>query len=219
MKITSDKIDALREHIKGKLSEKRCYHTLCVEKMAVRIARIYCPEKEDVLRVSALLHDITKEYPKEKQLEIFKKHGEALAREEISASSTWHARTAALVIPEEYKEYALPEVINAVRYHTTGREGMSKCEKIIYLADYIDESRTYDDCVALRREFFAPCFEEMSEGEKMLHLNKVILHSFDITMTDLIKRGKTINRDTISSRNGVIFEIEEAENSVKATAH
>ena len=42
------------------------------------------------------------------------------------------------------------DILNAMRYHTTGRVGMSKLEKIIYIADMIEPSRKFDGIETLR---------------------------------------------------------------------
>ena len=85
---------------------------------------------------------------------------------------------------------------------------MSICEKIIYLADYIEETRKYEDCIALREEFFSAEPQKMSEGEKITHLNRVILHSFDLTIADLEEKGKTVISDTRAARDAIDFELE-----------
>ena len=56
-------LDALRERVKGTMSEKRFAHTAAVERMVVRLGELYCPELIPELRAAALLHDITKEQP------------------------------------------------------------------------------------------------------------------------------------------------------------
>ena len=65
--ITEDMIISLRESLRaqnarGEMSDKRYGHTLEVEKMAARIGALYAPDKINVLRAAALLHDVTKEY-------------------------------------------------------------------------------------------------------------------------------------------------------------
>ena len=61
--ITEEKIEGLRARVKALLSPKRWLHTSEVEKMAARLAELYCPQKANLLRAAALLHDITKEWP------------------------------------------------------------------------------------------------------------------------------------------------------------
>ena len=207
MRYTDEQIDLLRSKIGTAMSARRFEHTLGVEKMTARIAAIYCPESESILRAAALLHDVTKELSTGEQIEIFRLHGINPTREELDCPATLHSVTAALVIPERYPEFADEMLINAVKYHTMGRENMTLAEKIIYLADYIDETRTYEDCVALRNEFFSAEPEKMSKKEQIDNLNRVILHSFEITIADLTKRGKVISSCTLKAKNSIISEL------------
>lgn len=207
MNISIEQINALRSDISDKMSGFRLEHTLGVEKMAVRLGEIYCPEKINFLRAAALLHDVTKELSIEAHTEIYNRFGLTPSAESLDSPATLHSVTASLIIPEKYPCFADEEIISAVRYHTTGRVGMSICEKIIYLADYIEETRKYDDCIALREEFFSAYPEKMSESEKITHLNRVILHSFDLTVADLEAKGKTVISDTLAARASIIFEL------------
>ena len=202
--ITEEMLCALRENVKKGLSEKRYNHTVEVEKMVVRLAEIYCPEKLIELRAAALLHDITKEYDNKVHISMLSKPGIEFSREDSLAPKTFHARTAALLIPEIYPEFADDDVIAAVRWHTTGRTGMSIAEKVLYLADYIDMSRTFEDCVKLRDYFFSKNLDEMSAEERMLHLDRTLLLSFDMTIKGLLADGTVINRDTVNARNSLI---------------
>ena len=202
--ITEEMLSALRENVKKGLSAKRYNHTFEVEKMAVRLAEIFCPDKIIELRAAALLHDITKEYDNKVHISMLSKPGIEFTKEERLAPKTFHARTAALLIPEIYPEFADDDVIAAVRWHTTGREKMSISEKILYLADYIDMSRTFEDCVKLRDYFFSKNFDEMSGEERMRHLDRTLLMSFDMTINGLLADGTVINRDTINARNSLI---------------
>lgn len=204
-------INDLRAKISHEMSSFRLEHTLGVEKMAVRLGELFCPEKENLLRAAALLHDITKELSISEHVEIYKKHSLEPSDEELSAPATLHAVTASLVIPERFPDFADEEIINAVRYHTVGREGMTLAEKLIYLADYIDETRKYEDCIALREMFFSAKPENMSMEERVAHLNRVILRSFDLTVADILKNRRILSVETVRARNGIIFELEKYE--------
>jgi nicotinate-nucleotide adenylyltransferase len=205
---SNEQIEALRRRVSSVISPYRLEHTFGVESMAARIGALYCPEKLDVLRVAALLHDVTKELSVEEQCDILRSHGLAPTEEQLASPATLHSRTAALIIPEKYSEFATDDVLSAVRYHTTGRENMTLCEKIIYLADYIDETRKYDDCIALREEFFAPKLDEMSIDGLLKHLNRVILHSLDMTVSDLEEKGRIVSSDSLKARESIIIELE-----------
>ena len=194
--ITEEMLSPLRESIKCKLSAFRLAHTLGVEEMAARIAKIYCPEKESLLRAAALLHDLTKELSPSVQKELFKKHGEIMSEEIENAPPTQHAITAALEIPERYPEFADPELIGAVRYHTTGKADMSLSEKIIYLSDYIDFTRTYSDSMALRDMFWSAQPENMDKESREAHLDSVVERSLELTIADLKENSRPISPET-----------------------
>lgn len=206
--ITDEMLTALRESLKSKMSGFRLAHTLGVEEMAARIGAIYCPEKLNVLRAAALLHDMTKELSPEAQKEIFERHGEKMSSDAELSPPTQHALTAALEIPVRYPEFADGEVIGAVRYHTTGRANMTLCEKIIYISDYIDFTRTYSDCKALREMFWSASPEKMGPREREIHLDRVILTCLELTVEDLNENSRHISAETLEARDFILEELE-----------
>ena len=200
-------LDALRLDMEKNMSPKRFRHTAEVEKMAVRLGVLYFGDDSETimkLRAAALLHDMTKEYSPEAHIFIMDKKGLTLTKEDKLAPKTFHARTAAALIPDEYPELAHPDVVTAVRYHTTGRAGMTLMEKIIYLSDYIDMSRTFADCVILREYFFGKDVENLTEAEKLRHLDDTLILSFDMTIKGLIEEGRVVSADTFAARNYLI---------------
>lgn len=207
MKFTEEQLIILREKISSLMSAKRFFHTAEVEKMAAKIGKIYAPKKIDVLRAAALLHDITKEYSTENQLRICREFGIITSKQDILTPKTFHAKTAAVLIPALYPEFADDEVVSAVRWHTTGREDMTLLEKIVYLADYIDESRKFEDCVKLRSIFWDVCPENMTAEERDVHLTKTLLISFDMTLAGLISENAPISDDTFKARNSLILSL------------
>ena len=204
--ITEELLSALRSDIENKMSPKRFRHTAEVEKMAARLGELYAPEDIMTLRAAALLHDITKEFPMDRQLMICADCGLCISREDLLAPKTFHARTAAALIPSLYPQFAEEKIISAVRWHTTGRRSMSICEKLIYLADYIDMSRTFEDCVRLREYFFSAEPEKMLYEERLTHLNQTLIMSFDMTVRGLMEDGTVVSADTFEARNYLIAE-------------
>ena len=200
--ITTVQIEKLRENVASVLSEKRKKHVLAVEDMAYRLGVLYFHDEESLLllRSAALLHDVTKELSDEEQLAILESHSVKPLPEELASMPTIHALTAALVIPERFPEFAEMRVIEAVRYHTTGREGMSIFEKIIFLADYIDDTRTYPSCVSLRNEFFSAKPENMNEQDRVRHLDRAALASIDNTLSYLRSKERSIHPLTLEAR-------------------
>ena len=180
--------------------------------MALSIGCIFFRDDEDVLlylRAAALLHDVTKELSDDDQLRLLEAYSVKPLPEELDSMPTIHALTASLVIPDRFPEFADARVIDAVRYHTTGREGMSTFEKIIFLADYIDETRTYPSCIALREEFFAANPEAMENDARIRHLDSAALRSIDNTMSYLHSKERSIHPLTLSAREDLIRRLEE----------
>lgn len=206
MIITEEMLDALRRQVSEGMSERRFVHTAEVEKMAAYLGSIYEPDKIPLLRAAALLHDVTKEYPQETQIELCREYGVELEADAYFAPKTLHARTAAAIIPEKFPDFADAEIISCVRYHTTGRADMTLSEKLIYLADYIDMSRTFEDCVRLRNYFLGAEPEKLSESERLEHLNNTLILSFDMTVRALTEEGTPISLDTMAARNQLVRE-------------
>lgn len=208
--ITEEMLNSLRESLcekleKGLMSEKRFRHTIEVEKMAVTLGEIFLPDKINLLRAAALLHDITKEYSFEMQIKLCAQYDLDIKEENYYAPKTLHAITAAACIEREYPEFASEEVIGCVRWHTTGRADMELSEKLIYLADYIDMSRDFEDCVRLRNYFFGADMTNLSHEEKLNHLDDTLIMSYNMTISGLAEGDRVISSDTVAARNALIL--------------
>ena len=209
IKITEKMLDTLREKMKGSISEKRFVHTAAVEEMVARLCALYCPEHTLQLRAAALLHDLTKELTPEAQQALCEAYDIPVDDLQRLSPKTYHAKTAAARIVRDFPEFADPIIIDAVRWHTTGRAGMTLTEKLLYLADYIDDSRTFSSCVLLRRYFFGAEPELMTKEERERHLRATLLLSFEHTLKDLVSEGAPIDEDTIRARNALLIEAAE----------
>ncbi len=201
---TDEQINSLRASVRADMSEKRFEHTAEVEKMAVRIGEIYAPDKLDILRVAAMLHDITKEKDMYGQLEILKAYGEEATELDAMSPAVLHSKTAALLIADKtnkYHEFAHPEVLSAVRNHTVCSPDMTLSDMLIYLADYIDMSRDYVDCRLVRYRFWDQMPPKMSREESIEHLYLTLTMSFALTINSLIEAERPISVETIATRN------------------
>lgn len=204
-------LETLRAAVSERLGDYRKRHVLSTEKEAAKLAAIYIPEAEETVRISALLHDITKEYTTEMHCRVFAEHGITPDAVTLASPKTLHAMTAALLIPTEFPEYASDEVISAVRNHTTGCADMSMLDCMIYLADYIEPTRTFEDCVALRSYFWDNLPAAVNEKEKLIHLYKAMVKSFDLSIKILLEEGCVIAEDTFLARNAFVLRLAKAE--------
>ena len=203
--VTEEMLSVLREKIKDYQTGKRYGHTLAVEREAMALGEIFLPEEINRLRAAALLHDITKIYDVEKQLKICNEFDIIIRGEDIAAPKLFHARTGALIAKRDFFEYCDEEILGAVRWHTTGRAGMSVFEMLIYLADYIEDTRTFEDCVKLRNQFYKGIERAEDHKERLSVLRKAMITSFDMTVKCLIEEGALVDRDTIEARNWFIL--------------
>lgn len=206
IKITEQKLDDLRDEIQRQMSPKRFVHTAAVEQMVARLCALYCPEYTMQLRAAALLHDLTKELKQEQQEILCEEFGIPVNNLQRLSPKTYHAKTAAARIPRDFPDLADPIVVEAVRWHTTGHVGMTLTEKLLYLADYIDDSRTFASCVQLRNYFFAASPEGMTAEQRARHLRSTLLLSYELTLKDLLADGAPIDEDTIGARNELLVE-------------
>ena len=190
----------LRNTVRSRVDEKRFDHILSVENKAVELAELYSPEKADKIRIAAILHDITKAYSSEEQLSICRKFG--YPADSISPP-VLHSVTAPLVIQNElsnrFPVLNDPEILCAVRWHSTGHNNMTLSETLIYLADYIEDTRQYKVCIDLRHYFESGL--QVSDLDKCLHLYKTMVISFGYTIFDLISKNKAIDPNTIEAWN------------------
>ncbi len=202
--ITKEMLDELRVSIQKSMSPKRYSHTCAVETMVARLCELFCPENTTELRAAALLHDLTKEESLEKQLQLCREFDIIVQSGDVLAPKTFHAKTAAALIWRDYPDFASEAVVSAVRWHTTGHADMTLSEQLLYLADYIDDSRMFPDCVRLRNYFWRADPAAMDECARMAHLYDTLILSFDMTMRHLLDENATISLDTILARNALI---------------
>ncbi len=204
--ITESMLDGLRGKLMEIQSPKRFRHTVAVEDMTRRLCALFCPDLTTPMRAAALLHDITKELDAEAQIALCESYGLSVSEAERCSPKTLHARSAAEKILREMPEFSDPIIVGAVRYHTTGHADMTLTEKILYLADYIDDSRTFQNCVLLRRYFFGAEPEKLTMDARLSLLRETLILSYDFTIRDLLADGKSVAMDTVLARNDLILE-------------
>lgn len=126
------------------LGAKRLLHTLNVGYLSAHLAGLYGCSRDKAL-IAGALHDCAKELPIEKQSELAKKYSGDLFTEK----KILHSPAGATFAREEFG-IEDKEILDAICYHTTGRGDMTVLEKIVYLADKIEPSRTYMDLAPIR---------------------------------------------------------------------
>lgn len=140
-KITEKLKDSMT--INGKV-HSRFYHSLEVAKMAVELVQKHKLSLEvNKVYLAGLLHDATKLISKEEQKRMLYELGYKDEDEIMKSSNVWHGETA-----EEYlkKEYNIndQEILDSIKYHVMGKPNMTEFEKVIFIADYVERTRSGD---------------------------------------------------------------------------
>ena len=202
-RFSEDALARLRKTVEGLMSPKRFSHTLGVEKKAEELCRIFAPEKTGKMRAAALLHDITKELSVKEQFELCDKYKLAVSEDCLAVPKLLHSITAAAVIEDRFADFADPELVHAVSVHTMGDENMNICDKILYLADYIEDTRTFSDCVELREFFNERIKNARTERDREEALRETLILSFDMTIRNILESKRTLALTTVRSRNSM----------------
>lgn len=135
----NEQILFIRSKLQEKLSLARYEHTLSVSFTAMALAMRYRCDLEKA-ELAGLLHDCAKRFSDAEILEKCKQKHLPISEEEKKAPAVLHAKLGASLAKEKFG-VTDSEILNAIRYHTTGRPQMSLLEKIVYVADYIEPRR------------------------------------------------------------------------------
>ena len=181
------------KYIKENIKESRFMHTLGVVSVAKKLANINGVDEESA-EIAALCHDIAKNMKKEDMERLILENNLILTQEEKRSPQLWHSFLAPIVAEKELG-ITDKEILNAMRWHTTGKENMSKLEKIIYIADMIEPSRVF------------PGVEDIRE-ETLKDLDGGVLAGLNHTIKFLLDRGCLIDINTINARNYLIINRE-----------
>lgn len=143
----------LRKELEKQLKPDRFDHTLGVAYTASSMAMLYGADVQKAL-IAGMLHDCAKCMSHEEQVKICEKNKIDISEVERRNHSLLHAKVGMYLARTKYDIYDT-EILNAIRWHTTGRENMSLLEKIVYIADFIEPNRkALDDMDIIRKEAF-----------------------------------------------------------------
>ena len=174
--------------ISGRMKAARFRHSKNVAKEAVRLAKKYGADAEKA-ELAGILHDATKETPEAEQMELIERAGITLSDLERCSHKLWHAISGSAFVQVELG-ITDPDLINSIRYHTTGRAGMSLLEKVIFIADFTSAERDYEGVERMRKAADKSLEDAMLEG-------------ISFTIADLAERRQTIAPDTFAAYNEV----------------
>lgn len=174
----------IEKYVRSNLSDKRWNHTVNVVSEAEKLCQMYGGDMEKCV-TAAIFHDVVKELPNEELNALVRKFG--FDEKYIDSPNLSHGKIAAALLKHEWG-IDDEDIINAVSYHTTGRAGMSKTEKIVFIADAIEPTRVYNGVEAIRKA----TYEDLDRG---------CLKSLTDTVEHLKEKGVSyIDEDTLRAR-------------------
>ncbi len=177
----------LEKKVTALLNPNRIAHVLGCRDTAVKLARLWGADETDAAR-AALLHDVTKALPPLLQLTLCREYGIVLDTFSQENPKTLHALTGSLVADRIFGERQ--SVVDAIRWHTTGKPGMNVLEKIIYVADYMEPNRDFPGVEKLR----SLAFSDLDGALKL---------GLEMTVSLLRQQGRTICPDSQNALNSL----------------
>lgn len=132
-------LQKIQTRLKKHIDEDRFIHTLGVMYTSASMAMAHGCSMDDA-QVAGLLHDCAKCIPNDKKLKICKKNQIEISSVEYENPILLHAKLGAFIAETKY-DISDSNILQAIKYHTTGRAGMSVLEKIVFIADYIEPKR------------------------------------------------------------------------------
>lgn len=134
-----EKYGWMAERLKERLSPVRYRHSLGVAFTSAALAMRHRVDIEKAF-LAGLLHDSAKYLSKEGYLEKTAEFGLEASSVERQAPSLLHPKLGAYFAEHEFG-VSDPEILSAIRSHTTGKAGMTRLEQIVYIADFIEPGR------------------------------------------------------------------------------
>lgn len=182
--------DKIKDELIKNIGLERYNHTFGVIKTAEELSLKYNCDVQKA-KIAALLHDCAKFKDKSyllkraNEFDIIQDNIESLNIELI------HGPLGSKLAEAEYGINDI-EILDAIKYHTTGRAEMTLLDKIIYISDYIEPSRSFPGVEEVRKAAY-------------INLDKALLMAMDNTILFLIKNKKIIHPETINARNYLLM--------------
>lgn len=191
-----ENIEKIKEDLKKILSEKRYIHSIGAMEKAIELAKEYGENVEKVA-LTALTHDIAKEMTIEEYYKYAEENNIELSKDDKMCTSVLHGIIGADIVKKKYG--FTDEMCKAIYYHTTGITNMTTFEKIIFLADKVEERTRPKDKADIIRNII----KEKGLDEAILWI------ADDYTIPKAIKNRDILHPNTINVRNEIIEKIKQ----------
>lgn len=198
---------ALHNRVSKLLSSERFSHVVGVVNMARYLGEKCLPDKICELEYAAYLHDVTKELSYQDNVSLLGEEWDKLTENERVSKQILHSYSAPYYAKEHFSEYATDDVLSAIKNHTVGHPDMSVFDEIIFLADYIEDGRTYKTCTLVRDYVKNAMTEEIDKNVTVLH--KACVMAIDYTIEYLHSHKLCVIENTSMARDALIRKIQQ----------
>lgn len=135
-------------YLEKNIRQKRFDHVMGTAECAVKMAQAYGVDA-DKAETAALLHDCAKELSDKKIIKKARKYGFEIDDMYMDIPQLLHGAAGALVAKDKFGVDD-PDILEAICYHTVPKPHMCDLSKIIYVADKIEQTRTFSDVKEIR---------------------------------------------------------------------
>ena len=185
-----EQIEKIKNELKEILSEYRYNHSMSVMNKCIELAKIHGVDEREAA-LAGLLHDNSKEMSLEDNINYARDNGIEFDEIELKVPGLMHGKVGADIAKKKYG--ISDEVAHAIKIHTTTEINMNDLDKIVYIADKIEESRDEGiENLKLERE------------TSLVDLDKTMLIIIEGTIKSLIEKGRLIHPNAIATRNKLL---------------
>ncbi len=176
-----------------RLEPKLCRHSIATQKMAVDLADIYSVNRSKAT-VAGLLHDCAKGLSNEELLLNASRYNIPLDEIQMIQPGLLHAPVGAKIAQAELG-ITDSEILHAIEVHNTGSSGMSRLDKVLYLADAAEPNRSYPGVEQIRKLAFSG------------NLDDALLGTMDMKIRHVIERRRMLHPFSVDARNDILRRI------------
>lgn len=196
----------IREALPRFVEPQRLEHTLGVYRECLWMSKIFGLSAHESYTVcaAALLHDIAKTLPMEQAILLAQKHGKEL---NTDIATVVHQYTGAMLALDTFGgDIVNDDMLSAISCHTTGKAGMNRFDKMLFVADFTEAGRKYRSCQEFREYLHSEC-EKINKNDKnarYMVLDEMTKRIVGYTITYLAEKGKKIDLSMIEAWNSMV---------------
>ena len=184
-------INKIEDVLRRSLSEKRFNHSIGVRDEAKKLAVRYNADPEKAY-IAGLVHDCCKTFDLSKSLELCRKYDIRFDEMTMSSKPLIHAPLGAEYARREF-DIDDREILDSIAYHTTGRADMTMLDKIIYISDYIEPTRS---------GYWLPAMRLLAYD----NIDDAVRYGLHLSIVYVMDKNEPLHIDTINARNQLLME-------------